>query len=61
MLLYLGGGDECECRFDNSRQRWSAVSTCESLGTIAPELQRAAQHAGCACISAAQMSSKGCD
>ena len=31
MLLYLGGGDERECRFDDGRQRCRAVSTCESL------------------------------
>ena len=32
---------------------------CARVGTIAPELQRAAQHACCAYVSAAQMSSKG--
>ena len=32
---------------------------CAGVGTIAPELQRAAQHACCAYVSTAQMSSKG--
>ena len=58
MLLYLGGGDERECKFDNGWQRCSAVSTCASLAYDCALLQHDAQHACCAYVSVTQMSSK---